>query len=93
MIDITIDTVEGAPAEPMLYLIYGHSVGGAYRVNDQRDTTNNLNASGMRFVRMCDEDEMKGMIVPNCHFGALGLIAELASLAAPREEYGENYSI
>jgi hypothetical protein len=77
----------------MLYLIDGHAVGGAYRVNDQRDTTTNLNAAGMRFVRMCDEDEMKGMIVPNCHFGALGLIAELASLAAPREEYGENYSI
>ena len=89
----TVDLVEGAPAEPMLYLIDGHAVGGAYRVNDQRDAQNNLNATGMRFVGMCDEGEQSGASVPSCQFGALGLIAELASLAAPREEYGEGFSI
>ncbi len=89
----TIDKVNEAPAEPMLYLIDGNAVGGAYRVNASRDTTNNLNASGMEFRGMCDEDEVKGVAVPDCRFGALGLIAELASLAAPREEYGESYSI
>ena len=89
----TVDAIEQAPAEPMLYLIDGHAVGGAYRVNAERDTTTNLNASGMRFVGMCDDGELQGIAVPDCRFGALGLIAELASLAAPREEYGDSYSI
>ena len=91
----TVDQVDGAPAEPMLYLVDGHAVGGAYRVNDQRDAENNLNATGMRFVGMCDEGEADAAHkpLPSCQFGALGLIAELASLAAPREEYGEGYSI
>jgi len=62
-------------------------------VNDQRDAMNNLNATGMRFVGICDEGEKQGVAVPSCSFGPLGLIAELASLAAPREEYGEGYSI
>ncbi len=91
----TVDVVEAAPAEPMLYLIDGHAVGGAYRVNDQRDAENNLNATGMRFVGMCDESEADAAHkpLPPCQFGALGLIAELASLAAQREEYGEGYAI
>ena len=91
----TVDVVESAPAEPMLYLVDGHAVGGAYRVNDQRDAENNLNATGMRFVGMCDESEHAHdhKPLPPCQFGALGLIAELASLAAQREEYGEGYAI
>lgn len=92
----TVDMVENAPAEPMVYMVDGYAVGGAYRVNDQRDAQGNLNAAGMRFVGMCDEGESRGdshLEVPSCSFGALGLIAELASLAAPREEYGEEYSI
>ena len=89
----TVDVVEGAPAEPMVYLTDGHAVGGSYRVNDQRDAMNNLNAAGMRFVGMCDEGEKGDVSMPPCRFGAMGLIAELASLAAPREEYGEGWSI
>lgn len=92
----TVDAIEGAPAEPMVYLVDGYAVGGAYRVNDQRDAENNLNATGMRFVGMCDESEPANAIhrpLPACQFGAMGLIAELASLAAEREEYGEGYSI
>lgn len=89
----TIDRIDGAPAEPMLYLMDGHAVGGAYRVNKERDAEGNLNATGMEFVGMCDESEDGKAKMPSCHFGALGLIAELASIAAPREEYGEGYSI
>ena len=92
----TVDLVEGAPAEPMVYLVDGHAVGGAYRVNDARDAEGNLNAQGMRFVGMCDAAEPHDAHhtpLPECQFGALGLIASLASLAAPREEYGEGYSI
>ena len=89
----TADVVENSPAEPMLYLVDGYAVGGAYRVNGDRDAQNNLNATGMRFVGMCDEGEEGTVAMPNCKFSALGLIAELASISAQREEYGESYSI
>lgn len=91
----TVDVVEGAPAEPMVYAVDGFAVGGAYRVNDQRDALGNLNAAGMRFVGMCDasEEGLAQVAMPDCNFNALGLIASLASLAARREEYGEQYSI
>lgn len=89
----TIDVIDGAPGEPMMYLVDGHAVGGAYRINRERDAHNNLNATGMEFVGMCDESEEGKAKMRQCQFGALGLIAELASLAAPLEEYGEGYSI
>lgn len=89
----TADLIEGAPAEPMVYAVDGFAVGGAYRVNAERDALGNLNAAGMKFVGMCDERESGGISMPDCSFGALGLIASLASLAARREEYGEQYSI
>ncbi len=89
----TVDVIDGAPGEPMMYLMDGHAVGGAYRVNRERDAQNNLNATGMEFVGMCDESEEGKAKMRECQFGALGLIAALASLAAPLEEYGEGYSI
>ena len=89
----TIDMAQGATAEPMIYMIDGVPVGGAYRVNESRDTLTNLNAPGMRFVGMCDEgecgDEVKDSIeTTKCNFGVFGLIAALAALAAGREVYG-----
>jgi glutamate--cysteine ligase len=89
----TFDVIDGAPAEPMVYAVDGFAVGGAYRVNADRDALNNLNAAGMKFVGMCDEKEQSGIAMRDCNFGALGLVASLASLAARREEYGEQYSI
>ena len=89
----TADMIDGAPAEPMVYAVDGFAVGGAYRVNAERDALNNLNATGMKFVGMCDEKEKSGIAMPDCNFGALGLVASLASIAARREEYGEQYSI
>jgi len=92
----TVDLVEGFAAEPMMYLIDGHAVGGAYRVNREKDAQGNLNATGMYFAGMCDEGEpldAAHVAVPRCSFGAFGLIASLASLAVPSEEYGEHYSI
>lgn len=89
----TIDTAQGAIAEPMIYLVDGVPVGGAYRVNDTRDALTNLNAPGMRFLGMCDEgecgDEVKESVeTPKCNFGVFGLISALAALAAGREVYG-----
>lgn len=84
----TIDRQEGAIAEPMVYLIDGHPVGGAYRVNAERDAYNNLNAKGMRFIPMCRDASEECM-----SRSPIALIAQLATLAASREEYGEGYVI
>ena len=89
----TIDRAHGAVAEPMLYLVDGVPVGGAYRVNETRDAMTNLNAPGMRFIGMCDEgecgDEVENSIeTPKCNFEVFGLIGALAALAAGREVYG-----
>ncbi|MCI5049382.1 MAG: glutamate--cysteine ligase [Rickettsiales bacterium] len=92
----TIDAIESSSAEPMLYLVNGRAVGGAYRVNDERDAYANLNSKGMSFKGMCDESEKSDADhtqVKYCDFGVLGMIAQLATLAASREEYGDNYSI
>ncbi len=85
----TFDRIEEKPAEPMLYLISGHPVGGAYRVNSERDAYNNLNAQGMQFSGMCDEAETDSerVSVSSCNFGVLGLISTLSALACPREQY------
>ena len=85
----TIDRVEDASAEPMIYLVDGVPVGGAWRVNAERDAQNNLNASGMRFTGMCDESEEDPARakVKACNFRVFGQIAQLAALAAAQEEY------
>ncbi len=89
----TIDRIEGFSAEPMLYLVNGRSIGGAMRVNEERDAEGNLNAKGMRFVSLCDAEESTGMKLGTCSFSPHGIIAQLATLAAAREEYGDDYSI
>jgi glutamate--cysteine ligase len=89
----SMDTVDGSPAEPMIYLVDGVPVGGMYRINPERDRYANLNAPGMRFAGMCDESEPPDcdrLPVTACHFRAYGLVAALAALAAPRELYGVN---
>ncbi|MEI7668792.1 MAG: glutamate--cysteine ligase [Pseudomonadota bacterium] len=88
----TIDKVDGSSAESMIYLVDAIPVGGAYRVNDERDNLSNLNASGMRFVGMCDESECDEVAktkikIPDCNFHVFGLIATLATLAASDEVY------
>ncbi len=87
---VTIDSVGGFPAEPMIYMIDGTPVGGIYRINEQRDAFGNLNAAGMRFKGMCDEsEEEKGTWkkMPDCNFKAHSIIASIAALAAGKERY------
>lgn len=88
----TIDSVDGQTAEPMIYVVDREAVGGAFRVNEKRDAYSNLNAPGMSFYGMCDEEESgkEAAIrkpVPHCNFGVYSLIACLATLASAREEY------
>lgn len=86
---MTVDLVKEQFAEPMIYLVGGTPVGGAYRINGARDSQNNLNATGMAFTGMCDEAEHASarVQVKSCNFRVYGLIARLAALAAARESY------
>lgn len=87
----SIDRIGESPAEPVVYLVDGHAIGGAYRVHDGRDAYTNLNATGARFTGMCDPAESAkepGKVsVKACDFEVFGLIGRLATLAAAHEEF------
>lgn len=83
----TIDYIGGATAEPMLYLVNGVPVGGAYRVHDEKDNEQSLNSVGMRFHPLCEKNEKKDYEPGNCDFCVLGVIGRLAALAAAMEDY------
>lgn len=79
---------EHSVAEPVIYTIGRHVVGGFYRIHKERGPRENLNAPGMDFQPM--------PIAPKCHitcntngearFYLYGIIARLALLAAAREQ-------
>lgn len=87
----TIETKNDFAAEPVVYTIGRHVVGGFYRVNTQRKHDENLNAPGMHFEplafatacnypqqeKACDDDSNR--------FYIYGVIARLALVAAARE--------
>ena len=82
---------ERATAEPVVYMIDHHVVGGFYRVHGGRSNQENLNAPGSSFQMLafeaacnhpdpsCGPDER-----PN-RFYAYGVVARLALMAAARE--------
>jgi glutamate--cysteine ligase len=67
-------------AEPVIYMIGEHVVGGFYRVHADRSTTDNLNAPGMFF------EQLDNVEYPR--FYVYSVIARLAALAAAREAVG-----
>jgi glutamate--cysteine ligase len=87
----TFENLADAVAEPVVYMIDRHVVGGFYRVHTERGVDENLNAPGMRFEPLafeqcctlpnpaCEPDDM-----PN-RFYAYGVVARLAMLAASLE--------
>lgn len=82
---------EQATAEPVIYMIDQHVVGGFYRVNTQRGNQENLNAPGMRFEPLAFEEccstpdfSCAPDARPN-RFYAYGVVGRLAALAAARE--------
>ncbi len=85
----SIDRIGEAPAEPVVYLVHGQAIGGAYRVHDGRDAYTNLNATGARFTGMCDPAEQARetdkVSIKACDFEVFGLIGRLAMLAAALE--------
>tara|TARA_R110000868_G_scaffold10639_4_gene51620 strand:+ start:19919 stop:21190 length:1272 start_codon:yes stop_codon:yes gene_type:complete len=77
---------EQSVAEPVVYMIGQHVVGGFYRVHGKRGVTENLNAPGAHFEPLAF---MKPCNVPGepCEnrFYAYGVVARLALVAAARE--------
>jgi glutamate--cysteine ligase len=82
---------EEAVAEPVVYMIDHHVVGGFYRVHTERGVNENLNAPGMHFQPLAfaescitPNQSMYPDAEPN-RFYAYGVIARLALLAAAGE--------
>ncbi|UJP06443.1 MAG: glutamate--cysteine ligase [Nitrosomonas sp.] len=86
----TFETINQAVAEPVVYMIDRHVVGGFYRVHTGRGIDENLNAPGMHFVPLAFEttcleaNAAKPNFIPN-RFYAYGVVARLALLAAALE--------
>lgn len=90
----TSETWGDASAEPVVYMIDRHVVGGFYRVNGAKGTNENLNAPGMTFERLafaeaCNTPDRGADPDADANrFYAYGVVGRLAALAAAREIYG-----
>jgi len=87
----TFEDINGAVAEPVVYMIDHYVVGGFYRVHTERRVDENLNAPGMFFKPLAFEacctmpnPECEPDDTPN-RFYAYGVVARLALLAASLE--------
>ncbi len=88
----TYERVNGAVAEPVVYMIDRYVVGGFYRVNAERGIDENLNAPGASFVPLAFAEHNQlprpgakpGASAPN-RFYMYGVIARLAMVAASYE--------
>jgi glutamate--cysteine ligase len=87
----TLETVNGGVAEPVVYMVDRHVVGGFYRVHPERGLDENLNAPGMHFAPLAFSQPCN---VPDClaggdtaanRFYTYGVVARLALLAASVE--------
>jgi glutamate--cysteine ligase len=87
----TFESVGGAVAEPVVYMVDQFVVGGFYRVHTGRGTDENLNSPGAEFKPLAFETDCHS---PDCggnpgdppnRFYTYGVIARLAMLAAAVE--------
>ena len=87
----TFENVEGAVAEPVIYMIDQFVVGGFYRVHTERGIDENLNSPGAKFVPLAFETDCH---TPDCagkpgdtpnRFYTYGVVARPAMLAAAAE--------
>ncbi len=87
----TFESVNGAVAEPVVYMIDQFVVGGFYRINTDRGVDENLNSRGMSFVPLafetdCHTPDCSGMPdAPPNRFYTYGVVGRLAMLAAAKE--------
>ena len=87
----TFEKLNEAVAEPVVYMIGAHVIGGFYRVHTGKKATDNLNAPGMHFEPLSfpepcalPDQQASPDAAPN-RFYAYGVIARLALVAAARE--------
>jgi glutamate--cysteine ligase len=88
----TCEQVNGAVAEPVVFMMDRYVVGGFYRIHAGRGIDENLNSPGSAFVPLAFEHSTHlpqpgskpGASVPN-RFYMYGLVARLAMLAASYE--------
>jgi glutamate--cysteine ligase len=87
----TFESVDGAVAEPVVYMMDQFVVGGFYRVHTERGMDENLNSPGAKFVPLAFETNCH---TPDCggkpgdppnRFYTYGVVARLANLAAAIE--------
>jgi glutamate--cysteine ligase len=87
----TFESVGGAVAEPVIYMMDQFVVGGFYRVHTERGIDENLNAPGAKFAPLAFETNCH---TPDCggkpgdppnRFYTYGVVARLANLAAAIE--------
>lgn len=78
---------DDAVAEPVIYMIGHHVIGGFYRVHTGRGPNENLNAPGMHFEPLAFAKPCNYPQADDCQnrFYVYGVIARLAALAAARE--------
>lgn len=87
----TFETVDNAVAEPVVYMIHNHVIGGFYRIHTGKTATDNLNSPGMHFEPMSFQqsgvlpDQTQAPDAEPNRFYAYGVVARLALLAAARE--------
>jgi len=88
----TFESIDGAVAEPVVYMIDRYVVGGFYRVHAERGVDQNLNAPGSQYVPLAfaqqhavpDLRAKPGTAAPN-RFYVYGVVARLGLLAASWE--------
>ncbi|HET7732143.1 MAG TPA: glutamate--cysteine ligase [Usitatibacter sp.] len=87
----TFESVDGAVAEPVIYMVDQFVVGGFYRVHTGRGIDENLNSPGAQFKPLAFETDCHS---PDCagapgdppnRFYTYGVVARLAMLAAAVE--------
>ncbi|MFA7239999.1 MAG: glutamate--cysteine ligase [Sulfuricellaceae bacterium] len=90
----TFESLNGAVAEPVVYMMDHFVVGGFYRVHTGRGKDENLNAPGMHFEPLAFQtactlpDSSAAPDTPLNRFYAYGVVARLALLAAALELEG-----
>lgn len=87
----TVERIEDKVAEPVVYMIGQHVIGGFYRVHGARGAEDNLNAPGMHFVPLAFEqsctlpDPHAACDAPPNRFYAYGVVGRLAAAGAALE--------
>ena len=81
----TMKTSEGAPVEPVVYLVDGEAASWFYRINKKKGEIENLNSPSARFSSFSDVGDSFGEHARTWH----ALVAELSMLAMGAESQAQ----